>query len=172
MFKPVPQKTTTHNGYAALRHAPARDTQPRPGHPHFKLNITWVKLENMKHTPLTILSVLALALVGCGSTEAQEEPQSADEQQAQDNVDTSQQAYEEAYPAAEAHIINEYGITETAELCRDSEDLDQRDALVIEIMDDAGIQVDGTTRDDPDYRGAYDATDDAIYDTCEEYNSQ
>ena len=28
----------------------------------------------MKHTPLTILSVLALALVGCGSTEAQEEP--------------------------------------------------------------------------------------------------
>src|SRR5699024_9235146 len=28
----------------------------------------------MKHTPLTILAVLALALVGCGSTEAQEEP--------------------------------------------------------------------------------------------------
>lgn len=126
----------------------------------------------MKHTPLTILSVLALVLVGCGSTEADTEPTSESEQQAQDNVSDSETAYEDAYPAAESYIINEYGITETAELCRDSEDLDQRDALVIEIMDDAGIQVDGTTRDDPDYRGAYDATDDAIYDTCEEYNSQ
>jgi|SRR5690625_289679 len=36
----------------------------------------------MKHTPLTILSVIALALVGCGSTEAEEEqPQSAEEAQ-------------------------------------------------------------------------------------------
>lgn len=126
----------------------------------------------MKHTPLTILSVLALALVGCGNTEAEEQqPQSAEEQQAQDKVSNAETAYEDTYPVAESHIINEYGITETAELCRDSEDLDQRDALVIEIMDDAGIQVDGTTRDDPDYRGAYDATDDAIYDTCEEYNN-
>ena len=32
----------------------------------------------MKHTPLTILSVLALALVGCGSTQAQEEPESTE----------------------------------------------------------------------------------------------
>lgn len=124
----------------------------------------------MKHTPLALLAIISLALVGCGSTEADSEPTptSEQEQQAQDNVGDAEAAYDNAYPAAESHIINEYGITETAELCRDSEDLDQRDALVIEIMDDAGIQVDGTTRDDPDYRGAYDATDDAIYDTCEE----
>lgn len=127
----------------------------------------------MKHTPLALLAIISLALVGCGSTEADSEPTptSEQEQQAQDNVGDAEAAYDNAYPAAESHIINEYGITETAELCRDSEDLDQRDALVIEIMDDAGIQVDGTTRDDPDYRGAYDATDDAIYDTCEEYNN-
>lgn len=38
----------------------------------------------MKHTPLTILTVLALALVGCGSTEAEEQqPQSAEEAQQQ-----------------------------------------------------------------------------------------
>src|SRR5690625_1977874 len=36
----------------------------------------------MKHTPLTILSVIALALVSCGSKEAEEEqPQSAEEAQ-------------------------------------------------------------------------------------------
>lgn len=127
----------------------------------------------MKHKRIPgILTILAFALVGCGDTQTEsDEPQSDEEQQAQDNVGDAEAAYDNAYPAAESHIINEYGITETAELCRDSEDLDQRDALVIEIMDDAGIQVDGTTRDDPDYRGAYDATDDAIYDTCEEYNN-
>lgn len=38
----------------------------------------------MKHTPLTILAVLALALVGCGSTEASnDEPQNAEEAQQQ-----------------------------------------------------------------------------------------
>src|SRR5690625_1466572 len=38
----------------------------------------------MKHTPLTILTVISLALVGCGSTEAEEEqPQSAEEAQQQ-----------------------------------------------------------------------------------------
>lgn len=125
----------------------------------------------MKHTPLTALAILALALVGCGSTEANDEPQSAEEQQAQDNVDTTTEVYEETYPVVESHIINEYGITETAGLCDAQHNLDpEHDQNIEQIMNDAGIEVDGTTRDDPDYRGAYDATDDAIYDLCEDAN--
>jgi len=127
----------------------------------------------MKHTPLTALAILALALVGCGSTEADSEPSptSESEQQAQDNVDTTTTVYEETYPVVESHIINEYGITETAELCDAQHNLDpEHDQNIEQIMNDAGVEVEGTTRDDPDYRGAYDATDDAIYDTCENAN--
>lgn len=127
------------------------------------------KIENMRHSPLTIIAIAALALVGCGSTEAEEQPTSESEQQAQQNIDTSQQAYEEAYPAAESHIINEYGIMETAELCDNfnnhDEDFDY-DAFIDNIMNDAAIEAE----EGPEYQGARDATQDALYDTCEQTN--
>src|SRR5690625_1873542 len=47
----------------------------------------------MKHTPLTLLSILALTLVGCGSTETtSDEPQNAEEAQQQyaDEQDTGE----------------------------------------------------------------------------------
>ena len=46
----------------------------------------------MKHTPLTLLSILALALVGCGTTQADSEPQSAEEAQQEyaDEQDTGE----------------------------------------------------------------------------------
>lgn len=120
---------------------------------------------------LSILAIAALTLVGCGSTEAEEEPQSAEEQQAQDNLDASAKAYDETYPVVETHVINEYGITETAELCDAQHNLDpEHDQNIEQIMNDAGVEVEGTTREDPGYRGAYDATDDAIYDLCEDAN--
>lgn len=123
---------------------------------------------------LSILAILALALVGCGSTEAEEEPQSSEEQQAQQNVDTTNAVYDETYSVVSDHVINEYGILETAELCdnfNNYEDDFDYDAFIDNIMKDAGVEQQAEPEDSPDYRGANDATDDAIYDTCEEYNS-
>lgn len=125
----------------------------------------------MKNTPLTLLAVLALALAGCGTTEAEEEPQSAEEQQAQDNVDTTTMVYEETYPVVSDHIINEYGITETAELCdnfNNYEDDFDYDAFIDNIMKDAGVEQQAEPEDSPEYRGANDATQDVLYDICEE----
>jgi len=47
----------------------------------------------MKHTPLTIAAILSLALVGCGTTQAQDEPQTAEE---------SQQLYKDMLESGEA----------------------------------------------------------------------
>ena len=47
----------------------------------------------MKHTPLTLLTVISLALVGCGTTQANDEPQTAEE---------SQQLYKDMLESGEA----------------------------------------------------------------------
>lgn len=72
------------------------------------------------------------------------------------------------------HVIENYGITETVELCEASENYDSEldyDAFIEDIMNDAGIQVEGESREDPEYRGAFDATGDVIYDLCEDFDS-
>ena len=67
----------------------------------------------MKHTPLTILAVLALTLVGCGSTQAEEEPQNAEEaqQQYKDMLESGEAQGPRPMPAGEYTAQAEAGGT-------------------------------------------------------------
>ena len=64
----------------------------------------------MKHTPLTFIAVISLALVGCGSTEAEEEqPQSAEEAQQQhadeQNMDQEPEAQTAGHGTYRVHAV-------------------------------------------------------------------
>ena len=86
----------------------------------------------MKHTPLTILAVLALALVGCGTTEAEEEPQNAEEaqQQYKDMLDSGEAQGPPPMPAGEytaqaeagGHIVMQIPASTDDELISQIED--------------------------------------------------
>ena len=67
----------------------------------------------MKHTPLTILTVLALALTGCGTTQANDEPQTAEEaqQQYKDMLDSDEAQGPPPMPAGEYTAQAEAGGT-------------------------------------------------------------
>ena len=79
----------------------------------------------MKHTPLTILAVLALALVGCGTTEAEEQqPQSAEEaqQQYKDMLDSGEAQGPPPMPAGEYTAQAEAGGTIVMQIPADPAD--------------------------------------------------
>ena len=68
----------------------------------------------MKHTPLTLLAIISLALVGCGSTEAQEEPtpepSNAEEAQQQyadeQNMDEEPEAQTAGHGTYRVHAVS------------------------------------------------------------------
>ena len=78
----------------------------------------------MKHTPLTFLAVISLALVGCGSTQAQEEPQSREEaqQQYKDMLDSGEAQGPPPMPAGEYTAQAEAGGTITMNIPADPAD--------------------------------------------------
>lgn len=131
-------------------------------------------IKNLKATRLSAVAVvvgLALSLAACGGTEESpaDEPVSASEQAAQQNLDDSTEAYEETYPEVWGHLLQEYGITETAELCDEEKEVlakpDEYKAFLDELLTGSGVTVpedasDGTVR------GVYDAAGDAVYDVC------
>src|SRR5690625_3800041 len=117
--------------------------------------------------------VVVAGLTACDDAEPEvKEEVSAPGQESEESLTPTQSAYEEAYPIARAHLIDEYGITETAALCDEQEekaaDLEADfDGFIKALMDEAGIDVEGESRmDSPEFMGAFDATDDALYDIC------
>lgn len=87
----------------------------------------------MKHTPLTIIAIAALALVGCGSTETtSDEPQSAEEAQQEyaDQLESGEAqgpppmpaGEYEAYAEAGGHIVMEIPASTDDELIAEIED--------------------------------------------------
>jgi len=128
--------------------------------------------KSTKHVGVLALTIgLTIGLAACDDAEpAETETVSESEQEAQENVDASNDAYEDTYPVIREHLINEYGITETAELCDHEADIatdfDEYDAFIADLMQEAGIEPEGESREDGAYRGAYDATEDAVYDIC------
>lgn len=126
-----------------------------------------------RFTALAFSVVFVAGLTACDDAEPEvKEEVSASEQEAQESVDATQSAYKETYPTVRAHLIDEYGITETAALCDEQEekaaDLESDfDGFIKALMDEAGIDVEGESRmDSPEFMGAFDATDDALYDIC------
>ena len=127
-----------------------------------------------KHAGVLALTIgLTFGLTACDDDPQPEQQETVENSEAQENVDTSQAAYDDTYPQAKQHLIDEYGIMETAELC-DHEyeiatDADAYKEFIDDLMADAGIEAEGDSREHPDYMGKYDAMEDAVYDICENH---
>lgn len=120
-----------------------------------------------------LISGFMFVVSACGNDEPAdaEEPLSDSEQEAQENVEATQAAYDQTYEIVEPHINENYDDDETVELCEQAHNFEpdfDYDAFIEDIMNEAGVQVEGDSREDPEYRGAFDATDDVILDACEE----
>lgn len=100
-----------------------------------------------------------------------DEPLSESEQEAKGNLDASQAAYDETYEIVYSYVTDNYDDTETVELCDNFSNYDDDfdyDAFINDLMNEAGVQVEGDSLEDPEYSGANDATQDVLYDVCED----
>ena len=111
----------------------------------------------MKHTPLTLLTVISLALVGCGSTQADSEPQNAEEaqQQYKDMLESGEAQGPPPMPAGEFELQASQGTHITFELPTDPahESLqsieEYREALDLEPVTYIVAEVDNRQGDSP-----------------------
>lgn len=99
-------------------------------------------------------------------------PTTEAEQEAQENVETARTAYDETYEVVYPHVTENYDNEAMDELCENAHNFDPEfdyNGFIEGIMNEAGVQVEGETREDPEYQGAFDATDTVVLEACGEH---
>lgn len=101
-----------------------------------------------------------------------ETPTTEAEQEAQEKAEIARVAYDETYEIVYPHVTENYDSEAMDELCENAHNFDPEfdyDGFIEGIMDEAGVQVEGETREYPEYQGAFDATDTVVLEACGEH---